>query len=228
MIRNLKALGLALVAVFAMSAMAASAAQAVTPTLVTGGAGTVEGDQVTGTVHEFTVGARAVNCKKAHFKGNSLASQTTLTITPEYSECGTTPVLGVSLFATVTMNGCDYLFTNLSHNAAAGDYNSDVSIICPGTSKIEVHIYSNSGEGSEICTLTIESDQTDLSGNTITNVAGSPNDLLIHHNVKVKTENHGNQTICGAATSEAEYHGTTTLKAFIGANQTTLTAITDA
>ena len=226
MIRNLKVLGLALVAVFAMSAMAASAAQAVTPTLVTGGNSTLEGDQVTGTVHEFTVGARAVRCSKAHFTGSATASQTTLTITPEYKECSTTPVLGVSLFATVTMNGCDYLFQGLTH--VDPDYSATVDIVCPGTSKIEVHIYSNSGEGSEICTLTIESGQTGLATNTITNVAGSPDDLLIHHNVKVKTENHGNQTICGAATSEAEYHGTTTLKAFIGPNQTTLTAITDA
>lgn len=89
-------------------------------------------------------------------------------------------------------------------------------------------MYNNSGEGSEVCTITIESDQTDKSGNTITNVAGSPNDLLIHHNFKFKVENHGNQVICGAATSESEYHGTTTLKAFAGTVQTTLTAVTDA
>src|SRR5881394_1943167 len=184
MTRNLKRLGIASLAIVAMGAMVASAAQAVTPTLVAGGAGTVVGSQVGG--HDITVGARAVTCKEVLFSGSTAVSQTTLTLTPEYKGCNTTPVLGVSLFVTITMNSCDYLFTSLSHNAAAGDYDANLSILCPGTSKIEIHMYNNSGEGSEVCTITIESDQTDKSGNTITNVAGSPNDLLIHHNSNSK------------------------------------------
>jgi hypothetical protein len=71
-------------------------------------------------------------------------------------------------------------------------------------------------------------DQTDLGTNTITNVAATPDDLLIHHNVKVLVENHNPGAICGEATSITEYHGTTKVKAFTGAGtQTTLTAITD-
>jgi len=65
MIRKLKGFIVAFVAVFAMSAMAASTSQAATPTFVTGGAGTIEGDQV-GAL-EATVGARALRCNKAHF-----------------------------------------------------------------------------------------------------------------------------------------------------------------
>jgi hypothetical protein len=231
MIRNLKGLGLALVAVFAMSAMAASGAQGATPTIVTGAAGTFSGDQVG--VHEFTVGSRALNCKKAHFSGTSALSQVEMTIAFEYKECATTPVLGISFPVTVTDNKCVYTFTNLKHTEAAGglptDYDADVSIICPEGKKIEVHVYNNAAHTEQLCTLTIESDQTDLSGNTITNVAGSPDDLLIHHNVKVKVENHNPNAICGEATTTAEYHGTTTLKAFNAAGvQTTLTGITDA
>jgi hypothetical protein len=232
MIRNLKGLGLALVAVFAMSAMAASGAQAATPTIVAGAVGTFSGDQVG--VHEFTVGSRALNCKKAHFSGTSALSQAELTVTFEYKECATTPVLGISFPVTVTPNGCTYTFTNLKHTEEgvppkSVDYDADVSIICPAGKKIEVHVYSNAGHTEQLCTLTIESNQNDLSGNTITNVAGSPDDLLIHHNVKVKVENHNPNAICGEATSTAEYHGTTTLKALNAAGvQTTLTAITDA
>jgi hypothetical protein len=230
MIRNLKSLCLALVTVFVMSAMAASGAQAATPTLVTGAAGTFSGDQVG--VLEATIGSRAVNCKKAHFSGPSALSQTDLTINFEYAECSTTPVLGVSFPATVTPNGCNYTFTNLKHTEEGGksiDYDADVSIICPAGKKIELHMYKNAAHTEQLCTLTIESDQTDLGTNTITNVAGSPDDLLIHHNIKTKVENHNPNPICGEATSTAEMHGTTTFKALNAAGvQTTLTAITDA
>jgi hypothetical protein len=224
MIRNLKGLGLALVAVFVMSAMASPGVQAAKPTFAVGATGGVSGDQVG--LDEITVGSRAVRCSKAHFSGPSALSMTVLTIEFEYKECSTTPVLGISFPVTITPNGCDLEFTNLKH--VVPDYTADVSIVCPKGKKIEIHVYNNAAHTEQLCTITVEEDQTDLSTNTITNSEGvAPDDLLIHHNFKLKVENHNPNVICGNATSEAEYHGTTTLKAFDNSGkQTTLTAIT--
>lgn len=225
MIRKFKAFGLALVALLAMGAFSAVGAQAQTTTLVAGEAGYVTGEQVEGGHRFKTGGGQVLTCNKAHFKGASQVSQTTISVTPEYSQCHTEPqsVFEPKFFVTVTHNECNYKFTNLQHTPP--DYTADVTVECPVGKAIEVHLYTNSSHTTNLCTLTVGS-QGPLPGNTITNVGGHPDDLLMHHNVTVVETRHGS-SLCGPVTQNAVYTGTTTVKAFNNADeQTTLTAVT--
>lgn len=167
MTRNLKALGLALVAVFAMSALVVSAAQAeevkhtftseVTPTVLTG-------KQETGTKHAFTVGtganAHTTTCEKAEFAGTQEGKEAnTVTLKPTYSECSASG-LGA---ATVRTNHCAYVFqsdTVTSEDAA-------VEVECAEGSSIEVEVPSVG------VTLHIGA-QTPAGGNHYTNLAEHP------------------------------------------------------
>jgi hypothetical protein len=115
MIRNLKALGLALVAVCAMSAFAASAAQA-TPAEFSWDSGTTKLDAVNGGGdHVFTLTAGTVKCNTvtghAAVSGTSAPSVTGTEIT--YDDTGGAAdtcrgPLGSS--ALIEMNGCHYTF----------------------------------------------------------------------------------------------------------------------
>ena len=100
MIRNLKALGLAVVAVLAMTALAAPASQAASFTAASYTA-TLEGEQLAAESHVFTLaGGRTVTCTSAKFKGTLAAPSSTATITPTYSSCHAN-ILGAILPATV-------------------------------------------------------------------------------------------------------------------------------
>jgi hypothetical protein len=107
MTRNLKALGLALVAVCALSALVASSASAagerfhseVEPTILTG---TNVGN------HIFHAGETTIECTGATFRGTSkLKTEATLTLHPTYSGC---TFLGEP--ATVDTTGCNYVFSS--------------------------------------------------------------------------------------------------------------------
>ena len=85
--RKIKALGLALVAAFAMSAVTASAASAIE--FHAGGAHTLLNGSQTGN-HSFTVGSGfgAITCKVAKFTGTTTkTTEASQVITPEYKEC---------------------------------------------------------------------------------------------------------------------------------------------
>jgi hypothetical protein len=114
MTQNFKTLGLALVALLAMSAVIASAAQAVPeppefqaatyPAKVTGagpGAGIANAFTIT------TGAAKNIStiCKKNKFEGELTGASTTLTVKPTYEECK----LG-GLAAIIDMNTCDFVF----------------------------------------------------------------------------------------------------------------------
>ena len=111
--RKLKTLGLAVVAVLAMSAVVATAAQAQFtassyPTAAT--ATSPKGND------DFKTEAGSVECK-GHFAVAALTeASNTVTVTPTYSEC-----IAFFFSATVHMNGCDYVFHN----------NGEVDLECP-------------------------------------------------------------------------------------------------
>jgi hypothetical protein len=130
MIRNLKVLGLALVAVLAMSAMVASAASA---SQYTGSAYPTTGTGSNTAGNEtFTTPGGTVQCD-SHFEGTLAAASSTLTVTPKYTNC----VAFGFLNATVNMNGCDYLF----HSGPAqggGVYFHTVDIVCPAGKSIVI------------------------------------------------------------------------------------------
>jgi hypothetical protein len=122
MIRNFKTLGVAVLAVLALSAVVASAASASNFTAskypTEGTATSAKGND------DFKTEAGSVECK-AHFVVDALSAPSeTATVTPTYTEC---QAFGF-LTATVSMNGCDYVFKTTGN----------VDVVCPGGNKITV------------------------------------------------------------------------------------------
>ncbi len=136
MTRKFKALGLAILALCAMSAFAASSASANFDGEVEHV--NLEGNQ-TGN-HVFTTAVGTVTCKKAKFTGTSLSgtavvggwTTSDITVAASYSEC---TAFGFS--ATVNMNGCEYTMTRTTIDANSVPI-GPVHVICPGTNKIKI------------------------------------------------------------------------------------------
>src|ERR1700755_738377 len=157
MIRNLKFLGLAVVAALAMSAMVASAASA--DTLNTGGSSvTVTGAQEKHKEGEkevfdkFKVDGGTVECETATYTGTATSGATTITVSPTYGGCKFT-----GLATTIDTTGCSYVF---HVPATAGGTTGTVDVSCtagneitatvlPGaTPRCIIHITTQSGLGT--------------------------------------------------------------------------------
>lgn len=106
MIRNIKALILAGLAVLAMSAVFAGGAQASQFTCGSYPC-TGTGEQPKATKHVFTVQGQKVECEEAHFEGSLAAASETIKVTPKYNKC---TAFGIAN-AAVIMNSCYYDFT---------------------------------------------------------------------------------------------------------------------
>jgi hypothetical protein len=106
MTRNLKALGLALLAVFALTAVVAQAASA-SSFNITKSSADVTGTATTAQLFEpFPGAAGSVECQELDLKGKQgTSSASSIELTPTYSEC---QVAGLDL--TVTDNGCVFRF----------------------------------------------------------------------------------------------------------------------
>jgi len=124
MIHKFKTLGLAMVAVLAMSAFVASAAQAqytASSYPTTGTATSTLGNDI------FTTEGGTVECK-SHFVGTLSEASNTLTVTPTYTSC---KAFGFA-HATVNMNGCAYVFHRVAPEPPATvSTNSNVTVECP-------------------------------------------------------------------------------------------------
>jgi hypothetical protein len=146
MIRNLKALGLALVAVLAMSAMAASAAQAETADF-SAAEYPAHIDGVTDGFNTFEMGGLKLTCEA---KGTAELKEESseLTATVEYHTCHVV-VLGVTFPITVDMNECHYLFTAGTYapteTNGAGAAHGTVHITCPEKKQIEITVFKAGG-----------------------------------------------------------------------------------
>jgi hypothetical protein len=155
MTRNLRALGLGLIAVFAMGAILASVAQAEKAAVATveKSPATIEGTQEGANV--FNRAGREVTCGTATLHGTVTNGSESAEVTPTYLNCHAI-VLGTKLPATVTMNGCTFKFTL---TADAGDtFTNTASLICPANKTIEIHVYANETDHKNNipkCTITI-------------------------------------------------------------------------
>jgi hypothetical protein len=192
MIRNFKALGLALVAVFAMSSLVASAAQAEQSYRSSASPTTLSGSQVA--QNKFHVpGAGTVECSGANFKGTVVGTAvSTIEVHPEYSGC---VAFG---FATthITTTGCNYKFATPIKNQATNQ------VICSGTSKIKI---TPTFFGSSVCTVEVGS-QTPSGVVDLANNAGKT-DVLVTSTVTKISHTAG----CGAsAAADGEYTGSVT------------------
>jgi hypothetical protein len=133
--RNLKILGLGLVAMLAMSAMAASSASA-------SFSSTDEHTFLTGSgkdnIFRVTPNQRGFECDKVELNTNTStfleADKTAeqITVGPKYEECVTVDPSGFSAF--VEMTGCHYLFTDETKEGKA-----PVHVVCEQETE-EIHV----------------------------------------------------------------------------------------
>lgn len=211
MTRNLKVLGLALVAVLAIGAMAASAATAATAGKFTASSYPVHvfGEDTDDT---FTVSENTLACTKATFTGQASEASTQLDITPVYTGCtnnGVDPV-------TVTMNGCFYRFTAGTATAPSGTTHTahgSVHIICEPGKVIEIHRYSshaNHTAGITNCTITVGPQAA--SGSVTYTSHTTPGDVTVEGDVVVSAQLHSTCSFGFTINVNSTYHsGVTTV-----------------
>lgn len=176
MIRNLKALGIAVVAVLALGAVAASYASAQQGTLISDGPVTLTGTNIAGGTNALSAFGLKTECPEVLYKGHKVNSTTELipsgstqtTITPEYKVCKT-PVPLIGTFpTTVDMNSCDYTFDlKETTGGVAGTYGVTATLHCKTAGDhIKITIFT-SGQphttANHFCTITI-TEKTDYIG----------------------------------------------------------------
>ena len=172
MIRNLKALGLALVAVFALSAMAASSASAVDKVTTGVSPAVLTGVSELGQFKITTPGEPNVRCTTSKYNVKVASGASEITIEPTYEgTLGVTPhahhcnlSFAGANEATVDLNGCDY---DLKGETTGSDNGTDatVSVTCPAGQ--EITITTNVG-----CTFHIPPQTPTSGGATTTNKSG--------------------------------------------------------
>ena len=160
--RNLKALGLALLAAFAMSAVVASAAQAEAPAEFTAAEYpavlTGHEEEEKAEFFEFTPGNKT-ECSDVTYEATLTEASTEVTVTPHYTGC-TASGVGTNF----NLNGCHYKFTAGTATSSTVAHGA-VHVICPPNKQIEVVV------GGGLCVVDI-GPQTLAAGITYTNIKG--------------------------------------------------------
>jgi hypothetical protein len=125
MTRNLKVLGLALVAMLTMGVMAASASAAMFHSEIEGTT-TIEGSQV-GT-NTFVTDSGTIHCTTAGFSGSATGTEITdVTVSFDYTGCRSTGFIEANV--TVDPNGCTYTITSHGIIHITGCTNANHSIV---------------------------------------------------------------------------------------------------
>lgn len=161
MIRNFKALGLALVAVLAMGALMASAAQAKSTIFATTSKSPLAIDATGENIgEEFKIDGVAVKCAVSHYTGSVTNGSNIITISPTYTNCQVGGIVNVD----ITMGDCDYEFTGSARTAIGppAAYTATVSIKCKESKGITIE--------SATCHMTVPPQNT-LSKAAVKNVA---------------------------------------------------------
>lgn len=225
MIRTLKTLGLALVAVFAISAMVASAAMALTPVLTTTNATKIDARTAPGSPGVFNRLGRTISCNKAEFNAPASNLATTFTTAvPVFAECES-PSLKKP--ATVFMNECDFTF-HLTADAKEGGEDTWTAVSdlnCPETKTVTIVVYTDATHATALCTFHIATQtgktKIDLTnepaGSSFGGVTTSENWVLAHIEIGgIVSTATGSILTCGAASDSnatlsatAEVYGTT-------------------
>jgi hypothetical protein len=190
MTRNLKALGLALVAMLALGAVAAAGASAQQGVLTSDNPVTLDISQNEGEgagPNALTAFGGKVEAPGTTYTGHKLNEPTkflesgeeTATITPHYKqEACVHTFIGVKRPCTITTNGCDFVFhIGETTEEKSGTYGVTADVDCPGTGGfIDLHVYKGGtipGEHNDIpnklfCTITVP-EQANLPGPHLTN-----------------------------------------------------------
>jgi hypothetical protein len=189
MTRNLKVLGLALVALCVTSAFMASSASAAGERFRSASEKTVlTGTTEAESIEEFKASGVTVKCKGKFESTGAAKELTTLTVSPTYTECNNS--------TTVRTNHCAYNFASET-TGATGD--APVAIECEGTpNQIEVDIKG-------VCILNF-GPQTVGGGVHYTNVGeGVTVESTAKEIVFTKTAD-GTHTLCGTITGKGTYN----------------------
>jgi hypothetical protein len=236
MIRNLKVLGLALVAVFAMSAVVASSASA----QVHKGWLTSDGPvKLTGTENPATLtafGNQKVECHAHYDIGNVNETPhgfieppaTEFTIKPTYSNC-TASIGTTKAPATVTTNKCDFV-VKIGETIELGKWGTTAKVVCenPATEAIEVHAYSSPAHSTTICTVKVAAQEGLTGGFMVNDEEEGAWTVTLGGTFK---EIHATKTgvLCGGTseTKTAEQHVDAHITGFNEANEQTDITITD-
>jgi hypothetical protein len=181
MIRNLKALGLALVAVFAMSSVAASFASAALPDVDAIVSEEVpvklKGTQENG-LSKFTLAGQAVECTTANVTATittSITVEEVLTDEPTYNGC-----TYAGQGASVNPQGCKYRLTGTTKT----DGDAKAHVVC-GANPIKLTL------NAIACEVFVASQEAE-EGYTITTVgSGNTAELTLHVTAKVKVTSKG-------------------------------------
>lgn len=211
MIRNLKALGLALAAILAMSVVAASSASAHNLTAPTYPQHLL-GEDI-GAADTFTVGEDELSCHGETFTATLTGPVTDVEVTPNYETCQT---VGSGWNVTVTENGCTYVFKWAEHVETDWD-KAHVYIKCPVGQTIEIHHYSsthNHSTSKSSCTNTVHT-QTATGTVNATSITAS-NDIELHGTATVNVTTHGVCSLGFTITVSSIYHTSATLRATSG------------
>jgi hypothetical protein len=221
MIRNLKALGLVVMAVLAMSAVAASAASAQQGVLTSDGPVILDGVEDGENFFEYNSTLGKVKCPGSTFVAEKVGGgflktgETTSTITPSYNNA--TCNAG-GLKATVTMNGCDFVFhIGETTSGTTDEYGVKADLVCPSEKDVEVHAYASAtNENITACKVTLKP-QEGITGLDIGNeLKEGTTETVVPHVLTVTGESTNIKAsksgLCGAGTTEtAKYKANITL-----------------
>lgn len=224
MIRSIRALGLAFLAIAAMGAFAAASAQAQEVHITTQSSAVITGSQVAGSNHVFQVNVfSTVTCTTGTFEGTVKVGETTkeeqasengtqittkhITITPTYSGC---QAFGEP--ATIRMNGCKYTI----RGQAALTSTAQV-VGCTSGKKIEIEVPSFG------CKTQV-GEQAELGGHDIfaNNAEKAPEKHHVQDNATVTGIVSTGEGLCPGS-NNGQYKGKTTIKAFVDSGTTQVT-----
>jgi hypothetical protein len=211
MIRNLKTLGLALVAIFAFGAVAVSAASAGALTTEGGQAVTLTATETAGTYDTSFTLPNKVHCPGSTFTGHKATATphelipnlaTSFTFTPHLVNCVTEEETGSRFSTTVDMNGCDFLIT-IGAKVNEGTYIAEGHIVCSAGKFIQITQFSSASHALRLCTQTITTTtptshvhltNTPAAGGTKSDldIAGTFTDAEVHKS-----------GLCGSSTTKA-------------------------
>jgi hypothetical protein len=194
MVRNLKSLGLIILAAFALSALAASAAQAEKytaekyPATLSGAAST----------HTLNFEGHKYECAKTTFSGELKEASESVKLTPTYSECTMGGKKGITI-ATCKKGLIHFDFVKSTFTSCEEGYVHIVRVFKTGTEEVECEYEVGLISGEELTHNNLEGTQ----GIELTwNIKGITYKLL-----------QGGLLVCGPAEGKATYTGTSVISA---------------
>jgi hypothetical protein len=211
MTRNLKALGLALLAMFVASAVVASSASALGELTSTSGPypkHLVVED--VGAQDVFHISGNDVfNCHGETHTLELVGAVKTIEATPEFGETCRT---GSSSHwnVTPTENGCKLHF-EWDSNVETDHDRLKVKVVCPVDKVIEIHRYSGgTPHGAAACTSTVHAQTAD--GTLTATSQTASGDILLEGTVGLVSTSHGSCSFGFTLSIEAEFTASTTIR----------------